>query len=148
MLLDASPIIELEREPDNTEDTEFEESFEFLTASFVNDDLLLLRAPGDNMPLGLWDMNSRKMVRKITVEGKCGNLIAINDQWAWDLFEHPKLIHLETGKVEWAAADIDSGRQNSSIIGNMELPVVAWDRENGNLAISAENRVEVLTVRK
>jgi hypothetical protein len=147
-LLDAVPRIELEKGPDDPEDREYGESFEFSTASFINDEWLLIGAPDENAPLGLWNMYSRKMVRRIKVEGKCGNLLAIDDQWAWDLFEHPKLIHLETGKIEWAAADIDSGKQNSSIIGHMEVPLVAWDRENGKLALSAEKKVEVLTIRR
>lgn len=148
LLLDACPTIELEKEPNAPEDIEYGERFEFSTASFIDDDWLLIRAPGDFSPLGLWSMDSRKMARRITVEAKCGNLLAIDHQWAWDLFEHPKLIHLESGKIEWVAADIDSGRQNSSIIGDMELPVVAWDRENGRLAISAETKVDVLTFRR
>jgi len=148
LLLDERPIIELEKEPGDPEDIEFGENFEFSTASFISDELLLLKASRDNAPLVLWDMNSRKMVRQITVEGKCGNLRAIDDKWTWDLFEYPKLIHLETGNTEWAAPDIDSGRQNSSIIGDMELPVLAWDHESAKLAISAENKVEVLTIRR
>ena len=148
LLLDSSPIIELKKESNDPEDTEFGEGFEFSTASFIDDDWLLVRAPDDFSPLGLWSMNDMKMARRITVEGKCGNLLAIDREWAWDLFEHPKLIHLESGKIEWAAPDIDSGRQNSSIIGDMELPVVAWDRENGRLAISAETSVHVLTLRR
>jgi hypothetical protein len=148
LLLDARPIIELKKEPEDPENIEYGDSFEFSTASFINDEWLLIKAPGDSTPLGFWNMNSEKIVRRITVEGKCGNLLAIDDQWAWDLFEHPKLIHLETGKIEWAAADIDSGKQNSSIIGDMVLPVVAWDRETGRLAVSAEHKVEVLTTRR
>lgn len=98
-----------------------------------------------NNSLYWWDMDNKKIVRKLKTEQQLGNLLAINENWAWDLFRHPKLIDLRTGKIEWREESIHSGEQNSSIIGNLELPSIALNRQTGKLAIGGENRVEVLS---
>jgi hypothetical protein len=148
LLLDASPLTGMEEGAENPDSEEDDQSFEFSTASFISDELLLMGLPGLNTSIGIWDMTSSRIVRRMAIQGQYGHLLAIDEYWAWDLYLHPKLINLQTGAIDWTAEDIDSGRQTSSIIRGMVLPAVAWDREHGRLAIGGENKVDVLSFRR
>jgi hypothetical protein len=142
-LLDASPMVELE-EFGIEGAIDQGELMEFGTGSFIDDDLLLVGKTEGGAEAAFWDLRSRKIVHRIKIEGPYGNLLAIDEHWAWDLYQHPKVIDLTTGKIEWISEDIFSGEQNSSIIGSRVLPPVAWSRRLGKLAIGGENKVEVL----
>jgi hypothetical protein len=135
LMLDSGPYIAIKGE-----------DFEFCSASCVDNERLLAVASNANTRLYWWDMITKKMVRSTETGHQLGHLLAINQHFAWDLFEYPKLINLDTGTVEWQDPSINSGQQNSSIIGNLELPPISWNRNTGKLAIGAANRVEVLSV--
>lgn len=147
LLLDATINIEIEDDAENdTVEKEYGSNFEFCSASLLNDDLLLAVASNANTSLYWWDMGTKKIVRKVETEQQLGNLFAIDENWAWNLFQHPKLIDLKMGKIKWQEESINSGKQNSSIIGNLELPSIAWNRKTDKLAIGGENKVEILSL--
>jgi hypothetical protein len=144
-LLDAAIDNTIERKTeDDTQELEYGANFEFCTSSFLNDRLLVAVPSHANHSLSFWDMAEKKIVRKLETEQQLGNLLAIDENWAWDLFQYPKLIDLRTGNTEWQEKNINSGEQNSSIIISQELPPIAWNREMRKLAIGGENKVDVL----
>jgi len=147
LLLDASPLTGMDEGAEGPYSEDEDEYLEFSTASFISDELLLMGLPGLNTSIGIWDMTSGRILRRVLIQGQYGHLLAIDEHWAWDLYRHPKLINLQTGAIEWMAEDIDSGSQTSSIIRGMVLPALAWDRENGRLAIGGKGKVDVLSFR-
>lgn len=144
LLLDECVHIKTQDEEAN--EKEFGDDFEFSSASFLNDQMLLVVTPGANSTLYWWNMNNRKVIRKLKTEDQLGNLLAIDEHRAWDFFHHPKLIDLDTGKIEWQEEGINTGNQNSSIIHDLQLPPIAWNRKASKLAIGGENKVEILTL--
>lgn len=144
LLLDECVHIKTQDEEAN--EKEFGDDFEFSSASFLNDQRLLVVTPGANSTLYWWDMNNSKVIRKLKTEDQLGDLLAIDERKAWDLFYHPKLIDLDKGKIEWQEESINSGNQNSSIIHDLQLPPIAWNRKTSKLAIGGENKVEILTL--
>jgi hypothetical protein len=145
LLLDETTNIAIDAKEENEEE-EFGSNFEFCSASFANNELLLTVPTNANTMLYWWDMNKNKMVHNVETGQQLGNLLAVDQNWAWDLFEYPKLINLVTGKIEWLDQSINSGKQNSAIIGTQGLPPIAWNRNTGKLAIGGENKVEVLSL--
>jgi hypothetical protein len=145
LLLDVSAPI---KKQDDTPEKEYGSVFDFSSAIFLNDQQLLALAPGANSSLYWWDMDNKKVSRKLETGLPLGNLLAIDEHRTWDLFHHPTLIDLETGNIEWQQEDIYSGNQNSSIISDLQLPPIAWNRKTGKLAIGGENKVEILTLLK
>jgi len=61
------------------------------------------------MALGLRGFSRKRQVSlflirgKITTGQKLGHLLAFDKNWAWDIFQYPKLIDLKTGRIEWHA---------------------------------------------
>ena len=149
LLLDRVDNIRLKRPPEDKDvDKEYGYDYEFSTASFVTDQLLIAVATNENTKIMCWDMDTKKVVNKIEVSQQLGNLLAIDEDWAWDLFQLPKLINLQTGELTWQDKDIFSGAQNSSIIVNTDLPGLSpfGTALLQRLAIAGEQKVDVLTV--
>ena len=80
------------------------------------------------------------------MNGKFGNLFAINDQWAFDMYKHPKLINIQTGEIADQIETIDSGTQCSSIIWNKEyVPQICFNRELAAIAVlTKDGTIEVV----
>jgi hypothetical protein len=147
LLLDRVDNIKLKRHSEDKDvDKEYGYEYEFSTASFVTDQLLIAVATNENTKIMFWDMDKKKVTNKIEVSQQLGHLLAIDEDWAWDLFQYPKLINLQTGQIAWQDGDIVSGAQNSSIIVNTDLPAIAWNRTSQKLAIAGHQKVDVLTV--
>lgn len=131
---------------------------EVSTASSIDESRLLVGASAetpfdDERPvllppghIGIWDMQLREIIHKVQPEVETGNLIAVDDAFALDLYRYPKLINLRTGTIEWGAEDIFSGEQRSAIVGSRIIPPMAWHRALRKLAIGGEKKIDVLTV--
>lgn len=135
---------------------------EINTASFIDNTQVLIGTSIDDpiddeiqaLPqkhIAIWDFTKNELSTPVKVEGEFGNLIAINDRLAWDLYKFPKLINIQTGEIIDAEDDINSGFQRSSIIGNASTntelwPRISFDRQSGKLAILVNPaRIEVLS---
>lgn len=128
------------------------------TASFIDNDHILIGAfrdeeaeddESEKLPAGhfaVWNFKEDEISKPVKPESKIGNLIAVNSEYAWDLYEYPKIISIKTGKTEAALEDIDTGRQNSSIIHHLPEPFILLSAEKGNrrLAVWNGSSVEVL----
>lgn len=74
-----------------------------------------------------------------------GNIFPINKDVAWDLFGYPKIVDLQSGQVIESIDKINSGKQNSSIIHHHDvLPKTAVSQDGTKLAVSNDNKVEIL----
>ncbi len=130
---------------------------EICAASFINEHQILLGAaknadsfyneePGQMKPgqIAVWDLETDLISKPIDAEIG-GHLTAIDDNFAWDLFEYPKIINYRTGEVVEKLEDINSGKQTSSIMGYLELPQIAINRKTKQVAIANGDVVEILS---
>ncbi|WP_293306153.1 hypothetical protein, partial [Pedobacter sp. UBA5917] len=130
---------------------------EISTASFIDDNRVLWGSSDgeeiddgllENLPqkcMAIWDISSGRLSKPIKIDIEFGNLYAINNRFAWDIYKFPKIINLETGQVVDQDESISSGLQNSSIIHHLgNLPKVAFNPQTKQLAISNGDAIEIL----
>lgn len=130
---------------------------EICTASFIADDKILIGSSDEvddddddtRFPpkhIAIWNLTSGEFSKPAAVNAEFGNLFAINENLAWDLFKYPKIIDINTGEVIDKMEDIDSGQQKSSIIHHLENhPQIIFNRETKQIAIAGKDKIEVLT---
>jgi hypothetical protein len=133
---------------------------EVCTASFISDSKVLIGSFGEvydedrlNLPtnhIAVWDLQSNEVSGSVAVNGEFGNLYSINDKFAWDTFKFSKIINIITGEIMDKDESVYSGEQNSSIIGGdkFKFPQIAFNRQNKQLAITGQEKIEVFTPSK
>jgi hypothetical protein len=132
---------------------------EICTASFINNHLILIGSPKDSEPfdhepseklkpgqIAIWDIQTNKVSKPVSVDFEFGgHLVAIDEKYAWELFNYPKVINFKSGQVEDKFEDIFSGQQVSSIIRHLDhLPKIAFNRITKQVAISDGKKIEIL----
>jgi hypothetical protein len=128
---------------------------EICTASFINDSKVLIGSSDeviDNEDEGfprkhiaVWDIITDQISAPIKVNAEFGNLFAISEELAWDTFEYPKIINVNTGEVLEKAESVNSGRQRSSIVNKEELAQIVFNTKTKQLAIANGESIEILT---
>ena len=133
---------------------------EINSASFIDNERLLIGASDeepfdDEVPptlpqrhIAIWNFIKNEISTPVKVDGEFGNLFAINDNQAWDMFKFPKIINIQTGVIESKFEDINSGLQISSILYSdiEKYPQICFNRQTSQIAIRVDNTiVEVLT---
>lgn len=129
------------------------------SASFIDNERILLAASDeepfdDELPpilpqknIAIWNFTKTEISTPVKVDGEFGNLFAINDKQAWDMFKFPKIINIQTGTIESKLEDINSGLQSSSILGEdiEKFPQICFDKQTSQIAILVDNTtIEVL----
>ncbi|MBN9293873.1 MAG: hypothetical protein J0G96_07835 [Flavobacteriia bacterium] len=133
---------------------------EINSASFIDNDRILI-ASSDEEPfddeeppilpqkhIAVWNFLTNEISKPIKVNGEFGNVFAINDQLAWDMFKYPKIINIQTGEIESKIEEINSGLQTSSILyGDIEkYPQICFDKASSQIAIKIDSTtIEVLS---
>ncbi|MEM9718908.1 MAG: hypothetical protein AAGA10_06665 [Bacteroidota bacterium] len=136
---------------------------EVCSADFLTDDVVVIatfledpldeaeRNNLDNLysgQIGLYSLSQGKILKKITVDYPLGRIVPIDENFVIDLFEYPKLIELNTGKIKQKFEGIFSGHQNSAIIHHLEkIPPIAIDRTNRRIAIGSDTGIELLELK-
>lgn len=135
-------------------------SAEICTASFITNELVLIGSPNETEPfddepsnllengeIGIWNVTTNEISDIIKPNCKVGgNLIAIDDTFAWELFRHPKIINFRTGEIVEEIKEIYSGKQISSIIhSTSDLPLITFNRKTKQIAIAKDTTIEILT---
>ncbi len=132
-------------------------STEVCTASFISDNKVLIGSSAeivdnenlDALPakhIVIWDLKTGKISTPVAINTEFGNLFAINEDLAWDLYIYPKIIDLKTGQVVDKDEGFDSGKQNSSIIHHRNnIPQIIYNRQTKQVAVSGENKIDVFT---
>ncbi|RZK58780.1 MAG: hypothetical protein EOO91_07255 [Pedobacter sp.] len=133
---------------------------EICSASFITNDLVLIGSPNDTEPfndepsdklkngqIGIWNIKTNEVTEIIQPNFTIGgHLMAIDETFAWNLYENPKIINFKTGEIVDELKDIQSGNQISSIIHHLyNLPTIAFNRQTKQVAISKDNKIEILT---
>ncbi|WP_315821672.1 hypothetical protein [Paraflavitalea speifideaquila] len=130
---------------------------EINTAGFIDQEQVLVGSsigePFDDtnnsvppLHLAIWNTSANTVSTPIKVQGEFGNVFPINQRYCWDLYKYPKVIDLQSGEIIARAEDINTGDQDSSLIGHLadELPLMAYNSTTKQLAIRQNGVVEVL----
>lgn len=114
--------------------------------AFINDDQILIESPyieADEeqedllkFQLSVWDYKKQSIVKGINVAGAFGNIVGIKDNLAWDLYQYPKIIDLQTGEIIDKLEELATGTQGSSIIHHLDqVPNIIYNRKLNKVAI-------------
>jgi hypothetical protein len=130
---------------------------EISTASFITDNKVLIGSSDEeemddellaNLPpkhIAVWDIELNELSKPVKMNGDFGNLIAIDEKYAWDLVSYPKVIDIETGEIVDKDETIFTGMQKSSIIPLLEkLVQVSFNPLTKQLAIVDDETIEIL----
>ncbi|SDP78376.1 hypothetical protein SAMN05428975_2734 [Mucilaginibacter sp. OK268] len=133
---------------------------EICTASFIDNTRVLVGTSGEvfndeadislnNFPpkhIAIWYLETNLISKPVKVNGEFGNLFAIDEDQAWDMYLFPKIINIHTGEIIDKDETLDSGKQNSAITGqNEQLPQIVFNRQTKQIAISGHGKIEILT---
>ena len=133
---------------------------EICSASYINNDLILIGSPNEGEPfnhdpsdklkngeIAIWNIKTNTISGIVSTNFTIGGHLTVIDQnYAWDLYDYPKIINYRTGQVEEKIGDIVTGRQVSSIIHHLDnLPTIAFNRQTKQVAILHNDKIEILT---
>ena len=128
---------------------------EINAASFINESSILMSSSEEFdddslLPpkhIAIWNFITNKLSAPVKTACELGNLFAIDENRAWDMYKFPKLINIQTGEVESKIEDIDSGLQNSSICRNdCDFPQIRFNRNNSQIAVRIDStRIEIIS---
>jgi hypothetical protein len=137
---------------------------ELCTASFISNELVLIGSTIDSQPfaiqasgklkcgeIAIWDIKTNLISKPITVNCTFGgHLTAIDENYAWDLYDYPKIINYRIGIVVDTMEEINSGQQISSIIHHLDLPQIVFNKQTKQVAIKNKDNIntEILTTDK
>lgn len=132
---------------------------ELCSATFISETSILLGASNeepmdDEEPLPVppgyiarWNFIEDKYSTAIKVGGAFGNLFAIDEHRAWDMFKYPKIIGLDTGQVIDKLETLNTGLQCSSIIHHIGVvPAIIYNRLTSQIAVKIGTQLELLSV--
>ena len=133
---------------------------EICAASFITSELVLIGSTRDTEPnniesskkmmdgqIALWNIKTNDIIDIVTPNFIVGiHLIAINEKYAWDLYDYPKIINYRTGEIETGLKDIFTGRDTTSFASGDQLPKISYNRLTKQVAISADDKIEILTM--
>lgn len=98
--------------------------------------------------LAVYDLRERHHRSSVPLEEPAGMLMPLGEDFVIGFYEHPKLIEVATGKVVMRWPEIESGIQNSSIIGrNTTLPPIALDPQHQRFAVASSEAITVIELR-
>jgi hypothetical protein len=149
---------------DGTKFPDFGRSCEVNTATFVDNDRLLLSSGPEaehfwNVEelqglrpahLGTFNLQENRFERLTKVDGEIGTMMPVGTDHIISFYEHPKLIDLRSGGVETAWPDVASGKQNSSIIWHHEPapPPIAVDQGRRRFAVADQEKITVIELHR
>lgn len=135
---------------------------EINTASFIDNERILIAASveepfdDDVKPLlpqkhvAIWNFYKNELSVPVKIDGEFGNLFAIDDNYAWDMFKYPKIINIRTGEIEKKWEETNSGFQLSSIFRGKEndCPQICFDRNTSRIAVKLNNTtIDIFSMR-
>lgn len=97
--------------------------------------------------LARYDLKSKTFLSAVVPEEPVGTIYAVGTKYALGLYDYPKLIHIDTGKVVHRWPDLSTGKQSSSIIHHIAMPPpFAWDAKNYRFAVADEKQITVVRI--
>jgi hypothetical protein len=126
-----------------------EELFEVNSATFQgNNDLLLIGSNElENGPpfVGRFSLKEMKVEAKAALEAVPGTIMPIGRDYFVGFYEHPRLFEISSGKVVMDWPELQTGKQNSSImIADKEIPPMAFDCSSNRFAVADAKGITVI----
>lgn len=129
---------------------------EICTASFIDSKRIMIGSSNEvindedlHMPpkhIAIWNLEENAMSKPVHIKAEFGNLFAINERFAWDLYDFPKIIAIDTGDVIDKDESISTGKINSAIMSSNNVNTqIIFNNQTKQLAISEKEQIEVLT---
>jgi len=127
--------------------------FEVNVASFLDDNRVIIGSSRDKFEvedaegsfgqLAIWNIETDEVTNRICVKEAFGNVFSIDEEKCWDVYDYPKIIDLNTGEIIDKIEEIDSGKQDSSIM-YKDIARIAFDRSTKQLAIATGDAIEIV----
>ncbi|AYB30926.1 hypothetical protein D4L85_10200 [Chryseolinea soli] len=129
------------------------------SAAFLGDDHFVVgttyegplddEAPDENElgpnQIGLFSISANRFVKVCSVDRTIGTLVPMSADYVLDLYQHPKVIDINSGAVLESVTDIDSGKQDLAITHRSDMiPPMAISLAERRIAIGAGNAIEIL----
>lgn len=95
--------------------------------------------------LAVYDLKAKQLRSSAPLEEPAGMLMPVGEDFVVGFYEHPKLIEVKTGKIVMRWPDIESGKQESSILWHLpKLPPIALDPQNQRFAIASQETITMI----
>jgi len=112
----------------------------------LNDEIIETEDQLFPMQIGIINLDTLKLEKKAEITQDTGDLIPINEDQAWSLYNHPKIIDLNSGEILFEHKELNTGQQNSPIIHGLDfVPTYAYDSLNRRLAVATKKGISILT---
>lgn len=134
---------------------------EIRTASFIDDNRILIGTSNELMDdegrddkiislptksIAVYNIETKQYSTPVKIDYEFGNLFAISNEFAWDMYQYPKIINIITGEIEDKAEDIDSGKQRSAIFNHTDkFPQISFNPKTKSIAVTGNEKVYVLS---
>jgi hypothetical protein len=97
--------------------------------------------------LARYDLKTNTFLSAVLPEEAVGTVFAVGTEYALGLYDYPKLIHINSGKIVHRWPHLSTGKQTSSIIRHIEMPPpFAWDAENHRFAVADKQQISVVCI--
>jgi hypothetical protein len=108
----------------------------------VDEDQQDLLPPGS---IAAYNVSTGQFRSQARLQEKAGVILPLNEEWTVGCYEHPKLIHIPTGKVIARWEEFQSGTQMSCISRTENVgPPIAVDPPNNRFAIASHDAITVI----
>ncbi|RYU93848.1 hypothetical protein [Emticicia agri] len=124
---------------------------EVFAGSFIDNESVLIGhnfETNETNRMAVWHTKNNQISGQLTLDFEIGaHLTVIDDTFAWDLYEYPKLFNYRTGELVAKAEDIHSGKQASCIFHKRhDLPLIAINKKTKQVAVATGETIEVLSM--
>ncbi len=97
--------------------------------------------------LARYDLKTKTFLSAVLPEEPVGTVYSVGADYALGLYNYPKLIPIDSGRVVRRWPDLSTGKQSSSIIDPIEMPPpFAWDAKNHRFAVADKNQITVVSL--
>lgn len=127
------------------------EMFEVHAASFQDSETVLLiggkgDAPNEEQPcLARYDIKRKISDFQIDLQETAGTFMPLNSEFFVGFHGYPKLFEIASGKVVHRWPELNSGKQNSSILHHLDpIPPIALDPTHKRFAVADSTKITVI----
>jgi len=127
------------------------ELFEAHGAVFQGNESLIMVGDNGGEPgeeghfLGRYNLRNARVDLTTKMQEQAGTIMSVNAEYIMGFYECPKLIEIASGKIVQKWPELNSGKQNSSIIHHIdELPPLALDSNHMRFAVAGAKGITVI----
>ncbi|MFX0103737.1 MAG: hypothetical protein ACFFCS_29515 [Candidatus Hodarchaeota archaeon] len=108
------------------------------------------RPAGARYLLQVYDLDKENLISSREMPEMPGRMMSLGKNHVLSLFDHPKVIEIETGKVVLRIEDLFPGpeqEQPSAMMQDVKEPYLALDPRNNRFAIGTEKKVTIIEIK-